>query len=222
MLLDQRVFCGVGNVYRCEVLWAGRAEPVRRASATCPRPTPCGSSTSPPSCCAPTCTTPSGSPCPASRAGLAVYGRTGQPCQRCGETIEARRTAQHARTLYWCPGCQVRLDPRAARRGHADHGPAPGRATLPRRPPLAPHRLTTQAGERRCEVGGGELGESRPSSFGCEPSPSMEGSSRRHGGSDVTTDLVTSQTFRARRFTPWRWPRGRSCSTPCTTGRGRR
>ena len=27
VLLDQRVFCGVGNVYRCEVLWAGELSP---------------------------------------------------------------------------------------------------------------------------------------------------------------------------------------------------
>jgi endonuclease-8 len=26
-----------------------------------------------------------------------------------------RRAGSHARVLYWCPGCQVRLDPREAR-----------------------------------------------------------------------------------------------------------
>ena len=53
VLLDQRVFCGVGNVYRCEVLWAGELS-LFAQSATCPRRTPCASSTSPPSSCAPT------------------------------------------------------------------------------------------------------------------------------------------------------------------------
>ena len=52
---------------------------------------------------------------PGVQGGLAVYGRSGQRCQRCGETIEARRSGEHARVLYWCPGCQVRLDPRARR-----------------------------------------------------------------------------------------------------------
>jgi endonuclease-8 len=46
---------------------------------------------------------------PAVRSGLAVYGRNGQRCARCGDTIEARRIGDPARVLYFCPGCQVRL-----------------------------------------------------------------------------------------------------------------
>ena len=105
VLVDQHVVRGVGNVYRCEVLWAleispwahvGDLEPhdatrlvnaavkqlrthQRRASATPP-------------------------------SGLAVYGRIGQPCLRCHESIEARPVGRRSRMLYWCPGCQVRLD----------------------------------------------------------------------------------------------------------------
>jgi endonuclease-8 len=51
---------------------------------------------------------------PARRSGLAVYGRNGQRCRRCGDTIEVRRLGQQARLLYWCPGCQVRCGPRRA------------------------------------------------------------------------------------------------------------
>ena len=51
-------------------------------------------------------------------AGLAVYGRSGQPCLRCHETIEARPVGRRGRMLYWCPGCQVRLD--------REHDPADG------------------------------------------------------------------------------------------------
>ena len=63
---------------------------------------------------------------PGVKGGLAVYGRSGQRCQRCSETIEARRAGEHARTLYWCPGCQVRLDPRRVRddSGSMDRHPA--------------------------------------------------------------------------------------------------
>jgi endonuclease-8 len=46
------------------------------------------------------------------RGGLAVYGRNGQGCVRCHETIAVRRVGEHARLLYWCDGCQIRLDPR--------------------------------------------------------------------------------------------------------------
>ena len=115
VLLDQRVFCGVGNVFRCEVLWAGQLSPFakvadlpagrrraprerrRQAAAGQPRRRP------------PLTT----SPAPA--GGRAVYGRNGQRCQRCGDTVASRRSGEHGRVLYWCPGCQVRFDPRRSR-----------------------------------------------------------------------------------------------------------
>lgn len=109
VMVDQHVMRGVGNVYRCEVLWAAELSPwthigdlthhdallivntatkmvranlgrVRRATT---QHTP---------------------------GGLAVYGRCGQGCIRCHETVEARPVGRHGRMLYWCPGCQVRLD----------------------------------------------------------------------------------------------------------------
>jgi formamidopyrimidine-DNA glycosylase len=36
--------------------------------------------------------------------GVAVYGREGLPCLRCGKRI--RRVAQAGRSTYFCPGCQ--------------------------------------------------------------------------------------------------------------------
>jgi endonuclease-8 len=48
------------------------------------------------------------------RTSLAVYGRNGQRCPRCGDTIEVRRLGEQARLLYWCPGCQMHRGPRAA------------------------------------------------------------------------------------------------------------
>ncbi len=33
-----------------------------------------------------------------------VYGRTGEPCRRCGTAIEADRTGD--RITFWCPNCQ--------------------------------------------------------------------------------------------------------------------
>ncbi len=35
---------------------------------------------------------------------LAVYGREGEPCRRCGKKI--RRLVQAARSTFYCPGCQ--------------------------------------------------------------------------------------------------------------------
>ena len=113
VLLDQRVFCGVGNVFRCEVLHAGQLSPfahigelpapdtvrlvnvaatLLRASLGVNARSPAGGAATP--------------------RPLAVYGRSGQACRRCRSTIEARRSADPARILYWCPSCQVRFDPR--------------------------------------------------------------------------------------------------------------
>ena len=112
VLLDQHVACGVGNVYRSEILWACQLSPFAEVGTLLPvdcvqlihtasrmlranllrvdRVT--------------TAETP---------GGLAVYGRNGQRCARCGDTVEVRRVGEHARTLYHCPGCQVRHHPHA-------------------------------------------------------------------------------------------------------------
>ena len=110
VLLDQRVMCGVGNVYRAEVLWAIELSPFAHVgmltehdairlvntAATMLRSN---------------LTTARRVTAPGLRGGLAVYGRNGQRCARCGATIECRQIGVHARTLYWCPGCQTHLDP---------------------------------------------------------------------------------------------------------------
>jgi endonuclease VIII len=102
VLLDQRVAAGIGNVYKSEALWACRVHPftamesidvpTRRALLEAAhrqlranvvrsvRETVPG--------------------------GVAVYGRTRQPCPRCGTPVRARRHGEQMRTTYWCPTCQ--------------------------------------------------------------------------------------------------------------------
>ncbi len=110
VLLDQRIACGVGNVYKSEVLFVCGLNPF----------TPVG--VLPPServniieACArllranlhnPERITVADVP-----GGLAVYGRVGKPCFRCGTTIVAKRHGEHNRTSYWCPTCQSRGAP---------------------------------------------------------------------------------------------------------------
>ncbi|MEL6890893.1 MAG: DNA-formamidopyrimidine glycosylase family protein [Actinomycetota bacterium] len=112
VLLDQRVMGGVGNVYRCEILWANELSPfapvrrlgqhdairlvnsaahVLRTNLEAPGHGRAGSS---------------------DRRRHSVYGRNGQRCGRCGETIAMRQLGLQQRLLYWCPGCQTHLDPR--------------------------------------------------------------------------------------------------------------
>ena len=111
VMVDQHVMQGVGNVYRCEVLWAAELSPwahiadlthhdallivntaakmVRTNHQRLRRTTTSYTS-----------------------AGLAVYGRCGQGCIRCQETVSSQPVGRYGRMLYWCPGCQVRLDRR--------------------------------------------------------------------------------------------------------------
>lgn len=109
ILLDQRVACGVGNVYRAEVLWASGLHPwtpadgftrahrievlgiahrlLRANLGSGPRVT--------------------------HRGGLGVYGRERQGCARCGGRVEVTATGEHARRVWWCPRCQARPSTRS-------------------------------------------------------------------------------------------------------------
>lgn len=42
----------------------------------------------------------------AGRGSVWVYGRTNQPCRRCGTPIRSRRQGRLSRLTYWCPTCQ--------------------------------------------------------------------------------------------------------------------
>ena len=57
-----------------------------------------------PSCCAPTSTARSGSPCPACPAGSAVYGRHEKPCFRCGTPDRGRQARRAGPRHLLVPG----------------------------------------------------------------------------------------------------------------------
>lgn len=98
-LLDQHLFCGVGNVYRSEVLWNTQISPFAKVGSLDPGD------------CKQLITTAARLLRGNLRAGeprsLAVYGRNGQPCGRCGDTVHVRRVGDNARVLYWCSSCQT-------------------------------------------------------------------------------------------------------------------
>ena len=99
LLLEQRVCAGIGNIYKCEALWALRLDawmpPVeldderlrtlyltardlmRRSILT-----------------------------PTARQRHSVHGRGGRPCPRCATPIQIRAQGQQARLTYFCPRCQ--------------------------------------------------------------------------------------------------------------------
>lgn len=103
VLLDQRVACGVGNVYKSEALWACGTSPFTRV-AELDRPTRRRLLFTASKLLRANVST--GGQRRTHAAGLAVYGRTGQPCRRCGTPVRRRSQGEHARSTYWCPACQ--------------------------------------------------------------------------------------------------------------------
>ena len=101
-LLDQRVFCGVGNVYKSEVLHACGVHPDTPVAALGPDLRRCLAGTAHRLLRA----NLGGGPRVTVSGGLAVYGRRGEPCRRCGAPVERAVHGEHARSTYWCPRCQ--------------------------------------------------------------------------------------------------------------------
>lgn len=104
-LLDQRIACGVGNVYKSEVLFACGIDPFTfvakidsatryRLIATASKLLRANLGSGPRE------TIP---------GGVAVYGRQRQACRRCGTNIRMSRHGVQARSTYWCPICQPPL-----------------------------------------------------------------------------------------------------------------
>jgi endonuclease VIII len=108
VLLDQRVACGIGNVYRCDILFLHALAPdtpvgevdedTRRSlyttAARLLRANVDATSR----------TTVDAAPA----GSLWVHGRAGAPCRRCGTPIATTRLGEQARYVYWCPTCQPR------------------------------------------------------------------------------------------------------------------
>jgi endonuclease VIII len=118
VLLDQRVACGVGNVYKSEVCYAcgldprtpvGGLDQVARTDllATAARLLRANLGPGPRTTVTGLGAAPSGPP----TGALAVYGRAGRSCRRCGTRIQVARTGPYARSTYWCPTCQPPFHP---------------------------------------------------------------------------------------------------------------
>ena len=99
LLLEQRVCAGIGNIYKCEALWAlrldawmapselddSRLRALYLTARDLMRPNLVR---------------------PIARQRHAVHGRGGRPCRRCGTPIRIRAQGHQARLTYFCPRCQ--------------------------------------------------------------------------------------------------------------------
>jgi endonuclease-8 len=134
VLLDQGVACGIGNVYKCEVLFIERVDPfapvarldddvlaalyaraqaLMRANLGPGRRVTTGAA--------------------AREWGRHhVYRRAGRPCPRCRTPIRSLRQGVQARMTYWCPRCQAGrvVEPAASCQANSDDiGPSTPRST---------------------------------------------------------------------------------------------
>lgn len=107
LILDQRVMAGVGNVFRCEVLFLEGLHPeetirslgdaelralIERARRLLQGNLSGGARIT------------TGDPRPGRR--LWVYDRDGRPCRRCGTEIRVAWLGSPPRITYWCSSCQ--------------------------------------------------------------------------------------------------------------------
>jgi endonuclease-8 len=105
-VMNQTIVCGIGNVYKSELLFIMRFDPfapvagfsdaelarliekarrlMRRNLAGQPRQTRFTGE----------------------RQRLWAYGKAGKPCPKCAAIIQIRRQGDAGRTTYWCPECQ--------------------------------------------------------------------------------------------------------------------
>jgi len=116
-LLDQSAIAGIGNVYKSEVLFAGRVNPFTRVEQLAREDVErlvghavrlmranVGAASAGGIVTYAGLRRTTGRMDPGAR--LWVYQRVGKPCRRCGTPISRQKQGPHARSTYWCPRCQ--------------------------------------------------------------------------------------------------------------------
>jgi formamidopyrimidine-DNA glycosylase len=117
VLTDQSVLAGVGNAYSDEVLWVARLSPFKpAANLTAAEVTRLHDAliTTLRDAVARAEGVAAGSLKAEKKSGLAVHGRTGEACPRCGDTV--REVSFADKSLQYCPTCQTGGKPLADRR----------------------------------------------------------------------------------------------------------
>ncbi len=101
VLLDQRVVRGVSNVFRCEILWACELHPYANIGTL--KRAECRELL--------TLAHEMLQNADVSSNNLAIYGRQGKSCVRCGDLVKVNHHGEANRVLYWCAGCQTAHEP---------------------------------------------------------------------------------------------------------------
>ena len=103
VLADSRVVRGVGNIARCEALWASEMNPWA----------PIGVVTEAECTAIVSLVAEMAAAMPVDADLLQVYGRHGKGCRRCGGTVKVLHHGEANRVTYWCPECQTAHAPYA-------------------------------------------------------------------------------------------------------------
>jgi endonuclease-8 len=105
-LLDQELLAGIGNVYKSELLFMTRVSPFKALGefddATLQEMVELARTWMRRNVGERRRTTPEGRVA----ARHWVYGRSGEPCIKCGARIQMQRQGPLARSTYYCPECQ--------------------------------------------------------------------------------------------------------------------
>jgi endonuclease VIII len=104
-LLDQRLVAGIGNMWKAEALWEARVSPWRPLADV---------SDDELAAVLEAAHRQMSASVEEARPRRHVYRRAGRACHRCGSVIRSAPQGEHARTAYWCPGCQVGGNPPAS------------------------------------------------------------------------------------------------------------
>ncbi len=120
LLMDQSVVAGVGNIYRCEVLWRHQLHPLKPGRSLkrsswrliwedlvhlMPWGVRTGAIITLDDVLDDVRTRLDGGETVHVPREFAVYQRTGMPCLRCGSSVRHKVVA--GRNLFWCGGCQA-------------------------------------------------------------------------------------------------------------------
>jgi len=108
-IVDQRAIAGIGNIYKSESLFLCKLDPFTRveqlADADLDRLVDQARALM---------RANTGHPSRAARrapgGGMWAYGRSGERCYVCGDSIRMRRQGLAGRSTYFCPTCQLKAD----------------------------------------------------------------------------------------------------------------
>lgn len=116
-LLSQSIMAGLGNVFKSEICFACGVNPFRRVADLSIEDIACLVTTARKFLLVNVSensgdqiVTYTGMRRTTGRANreerLWVYGRRGEPCRKCGTSVESKKQNPDARTTFWCPQCQ--------------------------------------------------------------------------------------------------------------------